>query len=100
MGTIHACCLGPALGALSALERLDLFVNRLTGLPEWLGRLKSLRMLDLHSNPIGSLPDSPGDLPALEELCIKDLEIDTLPGWLAQRLPLIYYCDMFLTSQA
>ena len=52
------------------LDRLCLWDNRLTHLPEWIGNLTNLTSLDLSVNQLTCLPDSIKNLKNLDYLCL------------------------------
>mmetsp|Transcript_16936 Transcript_16936/g.22700 ORF Transcript_16936/g.22700 Transcript_16936/m.22700 type:complete len:88 (+) Transcript_16936:145-408(+) len=75
MGTIPA-----ELGALSSLETLSLFGNRLTGtIPAELGALSSLETLVLQSNNLsGSMPSDVCNLRTTNGGVLRFLEADCI----------------------
>eukprot|EP00871_Galdieria_phlegrea_P000018 jgi/Galph1/1016/GphlegSOOS_G5766.1 len=58
----------PLISQLSNLKHLNLFLNRITELPEEFGTLSSLETLNVACNPLKSIPESFKNLEALKEL--------------------------------
>ncbi len=69
--------LPPALGDLSALERLRIYSNSLTGgIPSELGNLTALTDLRLYSNSLtGGIPSTLGNLTKLQQLYLSSNDI-------------------------
>jgi len=59
---------------------IDLYINKLTGLPRELLELGSLKTLDLSNNFISSLSSFIGQLTSLETLTLYDNLLSTLPS--------------------
>lgn len=59
---------------------LDLSVNGLTRVPEWIGELTQLTRLNLYGNRIEALPESIGNLVNLVELNLGDNQLTSVPA--------------------
>ena len=70
--------------ALTRLQRLDIWNNRLTTLPEALGQLSQLQELNVWQNQLTSLPKALGLLTRLYVLDASDNQLTVLPEALGQ----------------
>ena len=81
--------LPPEIGELTALTRLDVSNNQLTGLPPKIGQLTALRALSIHNNPFTALPPEIGKLTALTALFAHDSQLTALPPEIGKLTALI-----------
>ena len=88
------------IGGMTALKRLYLGSNQLTGLPDAIGQLTGLEELDLDLNEITKLPDSIGSLTALTNLHLAFNEITKLPDSIGEMtaLTILHLHDNQLTG--
>lgn len=70
------------LGQLTALRKLGLSDNGVTGLPPEISQLVNLTNLGLRDNALPSLPDEVGDLPALQDMnLLRNQLVGDITGW-------------------
>ena len=63
---------------------MDLSLQQLTKLPEFIGELTQLEILDVSNNQLTTLPESIGQLTRLQTLYIDDNQLTTLPKSIGQ----------------
>jgi len=71
--------LPPEIGQLTALQRLDLDINRLGALPPDIGQLTALRIFHIGNNRLRALPPEIGQLNALQHLHLDNNQLGALP---------------------
>src|SRR5262249_2794062 len=70
LGTLKLRELTASIAQLSQLQKLYVWGNQLTALPEWVGQLRQLRQLNVTGNQLTALPESVRQLRQLRELYI------------------------------
>jgi Leucine-rich repeat (LRR) protein len=70
------------IGRLTQLQSLELGTNQLTALPDWLCQLSKLRTLSIPANQLATLPNCLGQLTGLQELNLYGNPLAALPDWL------------------
>jgi len=63
----------------STVRSLDLSVNKLKTIPDYLGSFVNLKHLNLSDNQLKALPDSIGNLKKLETLIVSNNQLTALP---------------------
>ena len=76
--------IGPEIGELPPLFKLNLHGNELSRIPPQIGKVKSLRELDLSKNKIKFLPETIGELQDLEVLRVYANPLEDLPSGIFQ----------------
>jgi hypothetical protein len=84
--------ISPGFGNLTSLEVLDLYSNKISGIPTEIGNLKALTTLFLGDNEISSLPAGIGGLTNLKWLFLDSNRISGLPPEIGSLGNLNYLC--------
>lgn len=92
--------LPPSISRLTRLQRLFVWGNQLTAIPEWVGQLSQLRWLFAAANQLTTLPPQIGLLRNLQVLYIGGNPLISLPESLGQLTNLRALCAMRATLTA
>lgn len=79
LGRLGLTSLPPEIAQLTQLEKLSVFYNHLTFVPEAVYQLPRLKVLLLHWNQLTCLPEQLGNLCQLEELTLCFNQLKELP---------------------
>ncbi|SDD18983.1 COR domain-containing protein [Glycomyces harbinensis] len=89
LSRMNLTALPDGIRELDRLTDLDVGVNSLSRLPDWIGELRGLRRLNLFQNRITSLPESIGELGHLTELNLGHNQLTSLPATIGNLASLI-----------